>query len=603
MDEPEWLAEHFEEHRTRLRAVAYRMLGSLGEADDAVQEAWLRLSRTDTSEVENLDGWLTTVVARASLNMLRSRNLRREEPIGVRVPEPIVDRADGTDPEHEALLADSVGLALLVVLETLSPPERLAFVLHDMFAVPFDEIVPIVDRSPEAARQLASRARRRVQGENTAPDADLDTQREVVDAFLAAARDGDFDALVAVLDRDVVLRADIGPLPAGGSREVRGAAAVASQALAYSQLGLLVQPALINGAAGVVSILDGQPFSVVGFTVRSGKIVEIDILADSERLRLLDLTILDNSPWLTNPPDQGRRLRRHDPGAGRATRIILAVIPLLMLRVVDAWRAAGSPPQEGMAWPRQRWTDQFPTHASTFANLPDYLTRSVVRRACLSAANGPADAERAFLAVMVWGYGQVGYGPFRVRRLLDTTPHAGAHLQAAATELASGGPVKAYAGLGDHGAARLARLGPAFGTKFLYFCSPARGRPALILDRLVARWLRDNTDLALNEARWSVSTYAGYLDAIFGWADELHVAADELEALHLLLASQARREPMGSRRSDPPGQRSRPSDRPVASAFRSCLSGLTTPSGGNANAVVAASSSHVAPFSRLLNPL
>src|SRR6266540_3624275 len=250
MDEPEWLAEHFEEHRTRLRAVAYRMLGSLSEADDAVQEAWLRLSRTDTSEVENLDGWLTTVVARASLNMLRSRNLRREEPIGVRVPEPIVDRADGTDPEHEALLADSVGLALLVVLETLSPPERLAFVLHDMFAVPFDEIVPIVDRSPEAARQLASRARRRVQGENTAPDADLDTQREVVDAFLAAARDGDFDALVAVLDRDVVLRADIGPLPAGGSREVRGAAAVASQALAYSQLGLLVQPALINGAAG-----------------------------------------------------------------------------------------------------------------------------------------------------------------------------------------------------------------------------------------------------------------------------------------------------------------------------------------------------------------
>src|SRR6266511_1434269 len=289
MDEPEWLAEHFEEHRTRLRAVAYRMLGSLSEADDAVQEAWLRLSRTDTSEVENLDGWLTTVVARASLNMLRSRNLRREEPIGVRVPEPIVDRADGTDPEHEALLA---------VLETLSPPERLAFVLHDMFAVPFDEIVPIVDRSPEAARQLASRARRRVQGENTAPDADLDTQREVVDAFLAAARDGDFDALVAVLDRDVVWRADIGPLPAGGSREVRGAAAVASQALAYSQLGLLVQPALINGAAGVVSILDGQPFSVVGFTVRSGKIVEIDILADSERLRLLDLTILDNSPWM-----------------------------------------------------------------------------------------------------------------------------------------------------------------------------------------------------------------------------------------------------------------------------------------------------------------
>ncbi len=238
MDERDWLAERFEEHRTHLRAVAYRMLGSLSEADDAVQEAWLRLSRTDASEVENLGGWLTTVVARVSLNMLRSRNVRREEPLGVHVPEPIVDRADGTDPEHEALLADSVGLALLVVLETLSPAERLAFVLHDMFAVPFDEIAPIVDRSPEAARQLASRARRRVQGENTVPDADLDTQREVVDAFLAASRDGDFEALLAVLDPDVVLRADLGPL-AGGSREVRGAAAVAGQALAYSRLGLL----------------------------------------------------------------------------------------------------------------------------------------------------------------------------------------------------------------------------------------------------------------------------------------------------------------------------------------------------------------------------
>src|SRR6266508_2509587 len=207
------------------------MLGSLSEADDAVQEAWLRLSRSDTSDVENLGGWLTTVVARVSLNMLRSRASRREEPIGVHVPEPIVDREDGTNPEHEALLADSVGLALLVVLETLTPAERLAFVLHDMFGVPFDEIAPIVDRSPEAARQLASRARRRVKAENTLPDADLDTQREVVDAFLAAAREGDFDALVAVLDPDVVLRADLGPLPADGSREVRGAAAVAGQAL------------------------------------------------------------------------------------------------------------------------------------------------------------------------------------------------------------------------------------------------------------------------------------------------------------------------------------------------------------------------------------
>ena len=292
MDEREWLAERFEEHRTRLRAVAYRMLGSLSEADDAVQEAWLRLSRADTSQVENLGGWLTTVVARVSLNMLRSRNLRREEPIGVQLPEPIVDRADGTDPEHEALLADSVGLALLVVLETLSPAERLAFVLHDMFAVPFDEIAQIVDRSPDAARQLASRARRRVQAENTVPDADLDAQREVVEAFLAAARDGDFDRLVAVLDPDVVLRADLGPL-AGGLREARGAAAVAGQALTYSRLGLVMHPALINGAAGGVSTRDGRPFSVGGFTVRGGKIVEIDILADPERLRRLDLTVLD----------------------------------------------------------------------------------------------------------------------------------------------------------------------------------------------------------------------------------------------------------------------------------------------------------------------
>jgi RNA polymerase sigma-70 factor (ECF subfamily) len=292
MDEREWLAERFEEHRTRLRAVAYRMLGSLSEADDAVQEAWLRLSRTDPSEVENLGGWLTTVVARVSLNMLRSRKVRREEPIGVHMPDPIVDRADGTDPEHEALLADSVGLALLVVLETLSPPERLAFVLHDIFGVPFDEIAPIVDRSPEAARQLASGARRRVQGENTVPDADLDTQREVVDAFLAAARDGDFQALLEVLDPDVVLRADLGP--AGGSRQVRGARAVAGQALFYSRLGLVTHPALINGAAGAVATLDGEPYSVGAITVRGGRIVEIDLLADPERLRQLDLTVLDN---------------------------------------------------------------------------------------------------------------------------------------------------------------------------------------------------------------------------------------------------------------------------------------------------------------------
>jgi RNA polymerase sigma factor (sigma-70 family) len=292
MDERDWLVERFEEHRTHLRAVAYRMLGSLSEADDAVQEAWLRLSRTDTSEVENLGGWLTTVVARVSLNMLRARKSRREASIDVYMPDPIVDRADGTDPEHEALLADSVGLALLVVLETLSPPERLAFVLHDIFAVPFAEIAPIVDRSPEATRQLASRARRRVQGGNAVPDADLDTQREVVDAFLAASRDGDFAALLEVLDPNVVLRADLGPVPGGGWKEVRGAREVAGQALYYSRLGLVVKPALVNGAVGMVSILDGEPFSVGGATVRGGRIVEIDILADPERLRQLDLTIL-----------------------------------------------------------------------------------------------------------------------------------------------------------------------------------------------------------------------------------------------------------------------------------------------------------------------
>jgi RNA polymerase sigma factor (sigma-70 family) len=290
MDERDWLAERFEEHRGRLRSVAYRMLGSLSEADDAVQEAWLRLSRSNADEIENLGGWLTTVVGRVSLNMLRSRNSRRERPLGVHVPEPIVDPADGTDPEHEALVADSVGLALLVVLETLNPAERVAFVLHDIFAVPFDEIAPIVDRSPEAARQLASRARRRVRAENTVPDPDLDAQREVVEAFLAAARDGDFDRLVAVLDPDVVLRADLG---AAGSREVRGPDAVIGQAMFYEQLGLVMKPALINGAVGVVTTRDGQPFSVGGFTVRHGRIVEMDWLADPARLRELDLTILD----------------------------------------------------------------------------------------------------------------------------------------------------------------------------------------------------------------------------------------------------------------------------------------------------------------------
>jgi RNA polymerase sigma-70 factor, ECF subfamily len=290
MDEREWLAERFEEHRTHLRAVAYRMLGSLSEADDAVQEAWLRLSRSDAGEIENLGGWLTTVVARVSLSTLRSRTTRREQPFGDHFPDPIIDPADGTDPEHEALLADSVGLALLVVLETLSPAERLAFVLHDMFAVPFDEIASIVDRSPAATRQLASRARRRVQGERIAPDPDLGRQREVVDAFLAASREGDFEALVAVLDPDIVLRQDLG---SGVTREMRGVEAVASQAKMYSQLGLVVHHALINGAAGIVATRDGRPFSVGAITVRDGRIVEMDWLTDRERLAQLDLTVLD----------------------------------------------------------------------------------------------------------------------------------------------------------------------------------------------------------------------------------------------------------------------------------------------------------------------
>ena len=293
MDEREFLAQQFEEHRTRLRAVAYRMLGSLTEADDAVQETWLRLSRIDSDEVENLGGWLTTVVARVSLNMLRSRRSLRETSLDVRVPEPIIDRADGTDPEHEALLADSVGLALLVVLETLNPAERLAFVLHDMFAVPFDDIAPIVDRSPETTRQLASRARRRVQGEAPVPDADLDTQRGVIDAFLAAAREGDFEALLEVLDPDVVLRVDHAAVPIGASRVVRGAANVARQALAFSRLDIEVRPALVNGAVGTVTLRDGRPFAIAGFTIRNRRIVEMDVFADPERLSRLDLTLLD----------------------------------------------------------------------------------------------------------------------------------------------------------------------------------------------------------------------------------------------------------------------------------------------------------------------
>ena len=298
MDEQDWLAERFEEHRSHLRAVAYRMLGSLSEADDAVQEAWFRLSRSESSGIENLGGWLTTVVGRVCLDMLRSRTSRRVVPLGeslgTRVPEPLVSRADGIDPEHEALLADSVGLALLVVLQTLTPAERLAFVLHDMFSVPFEEIAPVVGRSPTAARQLASRARRRVQGEAHVPDADLATQREVVDAFLAASRDGDFDTLLAVLDPDVVLRIDGGAVRAGLSREVRGARAVAEQTLTFSRLSPFVRPALVNGAAGVVVAPRGRPFSVMGFTIRGRKIVEIDILADPARLSRLDVSVFDD---------------------------------------------------------------------------------------------------------------------------------------------------------------------------------------------------------------------------------------------------------------------------------------------------------------------
>jgi RNA polymerase sigma factor (sigma-70 family) len=288
--EHEWLADQFEAHRTRLRAVAYRMLGSLSDADDAVQESWLRLSRSDADGIENLAGWLTTVVARVSLSMLRSRKLRREEPLEVRMPDPIISRAGAAlDPEQAVLLSDSVGLALLVILETLTPDERLAFVLHDMFAMPFEEIAPIVGRSPVAARQLASRARRRVQGSTSLPDADVGRHRQAVDAFLAAARAGDFDALLAVLDADVVLRADQGTL-----RVIRGARAVADEALTFARIARSAQLALVNGTPGIVARLpNGQPMAVLGFAVNGGKIVEIDILADPTRLRQVDLTVLE----------------------------------------------------------------------------------------------------------------------------------------------------------------------------------------------------------------------------------------------------------------------------------------------------------------------
>jgi RNA polymerase sigma factor (sigma-70 family) len=290
VSEQDWLARRFEQDRRRLRAVAYRMLGSVSEAEDAVQETWLRLSGSEPGEIENLSGWLTTVVARVSLNMLRSRAVRREEPLSPRLPDPIIDRADGIDPEHEALLADSVGLALLVVLGTLSPAERLAFVLHDMFAVPFDDIARLVDRSPQAARQLASRARRRVRARPTDPDPDVSAQREVIDAFMAAARAGDFDGLVALLDPDVVLRSDGGPVLAL-SGQVRGAEQVARRAAMWSRADLVMHPALVNGAAGMIATRDGTVFSVAAVIVRDGRIAELDFLADADRLARLGLTV------------------------------------------------------------------------------------------------------------------------------------------------------------------------------------------------------------------------------------------------------------------------------------------------------------------------
>jgi RNA polymerase sigma factor (sigma-70 family) len=290
MDDRDWLAERFQEHRPRLRAVAYRMLGSTGEADDAVQEAWIRLSRSNAGEIDNLEAWLVTAVGRVALNMLRSRRTRREEPLDTHLPDPVVDRADGIDPEHEALLADSVGLALLVVLETLTPAERLAYVLHDTFSVPFDEIGAILDRSPEAARQLASRGRRRIRGADTTPEADPAARQKVVEAFLAAARDGDFDALVGVLDPDIVLREDTG---SGTLLEVRGAENVARRANAFSQLGLVGRAALVNGGAGWVSLLDGEVFAVAALTLRNGRVATMDILRDPARLARLDLPVFD----------------------------------------------------------------------------------------------------------------------------------------------------------------------------------------------------------------------------------------------------------------------------------------------------------------------
>ncbi|HZC74161.1 MAG TPA: sigma-70 family RNA polymerase sigma factor [Jatrophihabitans sp.] len=290
-DERDWLAQRFEQDRARLRAVAYRMLGSLAEADDAVQEAWLRLARSDADAIENLSGWLTTVVGRVCLDMLRTRSARREDSLDVRIPDPIVTRAEGPDPEQEAALADSVGLALGVVLDTLAPAERLAVVLHDMFGVPFDDIATLLERSPDATKMLASRARRRLRGAAPTPDTGIARQREVVDAFFAAARAGDFEALVAVLAPDVVLRADAGPERPDVSALVRGAAAVAGRAMMFRLPAAVVLPVLVNGAAGVLITVDGRPVSVMGFTVVDGRVAAIDAISDPARLATLDLPL------------------------------------------------------------------------------------------------------------------------------------------------------------------------------------------------------------------------------------------------------------------------------------------------------------------------
>ncbi|OZM81042.1 sigma-70 family RNA polymerase sigma factor [Pseudonocardia sp. MH-G8] len=286
MQDNEFWAAQFEQHRPRLRAVAYRMLGSHAEADDAVQEAWLRLSRASGDDVENVGGWLTTIVSRQCLNMLRSRATRREDPLDVRLPDPVVESGDGVDPAEQGVLADSVGLALLVVLDALDPAERLAFVLHDMFAVPFEEIAPMVDRSPAAARQLASRARRRVRGSTPAGRPDRTRQRQIVDAWLAAARGGDLQGLVALLHPDAVLRVDTG---GAGSTLLRGAAAVAGQAARFRAGGLRSRFAVVNGGPGLISVVEGRITGVLAFTVDEGRIVEIDILADPRRLAALDV--------------------------------------------------------------------------------------------------------------------------------------------------------------------------------------------------------------------------------------------------------------------------------------------------------------------------